>query len=518
MAQLGNDMKGQIIGGNFDRILIRQKKGQNLEIGELLVCENSEQKILLQVIDLRYSSQVSQSNIEYISGMKIEEETDFMIMDEDLRYYSIAELKSILSIYKKKTKSNKNLPEFFSSVRALDKDDIDFMTVPKNPLFIGKLRSGSKTMPIDLFLDGKDVLSHHVLVAATTGRGKSNLTSCILWNILDRDYTGVLVLDPHDEYYGRNGLCLKDHKNKERVIYYTPFNVPSGCRTLKINLNKLKPQHFRGSASFTDAQTDAIYTYYKRFGKDWVKMILIGEEIRLGDRQIINEATLNVLRRKLMSLLNISVSDDEIRCNGIFDDVAGESTINDICGCLEEAKIVIIDTSSFSGNVEVLIGGMISAELFNKYKKYKIDGSLREKPVVSIVLEEAPRVLGKEVLERGGNIFSTIAKEGRKFQVGLFAITQLPSLIPKEILANMNTKIILGIEMASERAAIIDSAAQDLSSDSRNIASLDKGEALITSNFTKFATPVKIPLFTELVKSKPEKEYTTDFTGIKLEQ
>jgi uncharacterized protein len=98
MAQLGNDMKGQIIGGNFDRILIRQKKGQNLEIGELLVCENSEQKILLQVIDLRYSSQVSQSNIEYISGMKIEEETDFMIMDEDLRYYSIAELKSILSI------------------------------------------------------------------------------------------------------------------------------------------------------------------------------------------------------------------------------------------------------------------------------------------------------------------------------------------------------------------------------------------------------------------------------------
>ena len=63
--------------------------------------------------------------------------------------------------------------------------------------------------------------------------------------------------------------------------------------------------------------------------------------------------------------------------------------------------------------------------------------------VISIILEEAPRVLGKEVLEKGPNIFSTIAREGRKFRVGLIAITQLPSLIPREILANMNTKIIL---------------------------------------------------------------------------
>ena len=131
----------------------------------------------------------------------------------------------------------------------------------------------------------------------------------------------------------------------------------------------------------------------------------------------------------------------------------------------------------------------------NKYKSYKIKGTLKDKPVISIVLEEAPRVLGKEVLERGSNIFSTIAREGRKFKVGLMAITQLPSLIPRQILANMNTKIILGVEMQPERQAIIESASQDLSNDSRTIASLDIGEALISSNFTKFAIPIKIPLF-----------------------
>ena len=100
----------------------------------------------------------------------------------------------------------------------------------------------------------------------------------------------------------------------------------------------------------------------------------------------------------------------------------------------------------------------------------------------------------------GQNIYSTIAREGRKFKVGLIAITQLTSVIPREILTNMNTKIILGNEMVTERHAIMDSAAQDLSEDDRNIASLDKGEAIVSSIFTRFAVPVSIPLFEDIVE------------------
>ena len=66
----------------------------------------------------------------------------------------------------------------------------------------------------------------------------------------------------------------------------------------------------------------------------------------------------------------------------------------------------------------------------------------------------------------------------------------------------MNTKIILGMEMGVERRAIIESSAQDLSDDEKNIALLDKGEAIITSNFVKFATPIKMPLFEEMVKKE----------------
>jgi len=58
--------------------------------------------------------------------------------------------------------------------------------------------------------------------------------------------------------------------------------------------------------------------------------------------------------------------------------------------------------------------------------------------------------------------------------------------------------------MNTERQAIIESAPQDLSADNRNIASLDKGEALVSSTFTRFAVPIKIPLFKEYAKIEKE--------------
>lgn len=129
--------------------------------------------------------------------------------------------------------------------------------------------------------------------------------------------------------------------------------------------------------------------------------------------------------------------------------------------------------------------------------------------------------MGKEVLESGGgNIYGTIAREGRKFKIGLIAITQLSSVIPRPILANMNTKIILGNEMSLERSAIIDSASQDLSDDNRIIASLDKGEAIVSSVFTKFAVPIYTPEFNKFTKeylknisSKKEIKGVTEVLG-----
>ena len=231
-----------------------------------------------------------------------------------------------------------------------------------------------------------------------------------------------------------------------------------------------------------------------------------------------NEATQNAVKRKLLRLLDLFVRDEKLHCHGIFDNQSGQQTLSDMVKALEDAKIVIVDTSAFSGSLELLIGSLISHQVLFRYRKYKREGTLKQKPVITIVLEEAPRVLGKEVLEKGSNVFSTIAREGRKFQIGLYAITQLPSLIPRQILANMNTKIIMGVEMQPERESLIQSAAHDLTDYSKAIASLDKGEAIITSNFSVFPIPVKIPLFADVIKAKQNtsnaKKYASQFSGI----
>ncbi|MBI2669400.1 ATP-binding protein [Candidatus Woesearchaeota archaeon] len=499
-------LKGQVVSGDFRRIVMRIKANEGVEIGELLVIENNE-KILLQVFDLLYGSQISPQNLELVAGLNLEE-GNFHLLDQELRNYQLALLKPLLSIGQQ-SKLSKKLPSFFSTVREVTKEDLSFITTPQHPLFLGKLRNGSKELDFNIYLPGKDVLSHHVLIPASTGKGKSNMLMCILWDLASKDYAGLLVLDPHDEYYGRTGLGLKDHPFKHKVSYYTPSAPPVGTRTLKIHLSKIKPEHFQGAIFLTDPQRQCLHAYHRKFKELWIRAIF---EERHIDGVAFHEDTIAVVKRKLISLLHLDFDEGRLSCQGIFDDIAGENTVADICQELEQGKIVIIDTSYFSGAIEILVGSIISSEILERYKYYKKTGQLHDKPVISVVLEEAPRVLGKQVLEQGANIFETIAREGRKFNVGLLAITQLPSEIPKSILANMNTKIILGLEMNAERQAVIESSPQDLSQDDRNIASLDKGEALVTSTFTRFAVPVKIPLFKEFAKGE-KSNVKVEYTG-----
>ena len=506
-------IKGQVISGEFGRIIARQKSGASIEIGELLIADSTDGKILLQVYDLIYGSQISQQNLELISGMKLEEESDYELFDSNLRNYMLAMMKSLVTIRGKNAFVSKSLPSFFSDVKEINEEDLSFLTKPKNSLFAGNLRSGSKILNVPVYLDGEKVFSHHILIAGTTGRGKSVLVSNLLWSLIGRNYCGILVLDPHDEYYGRNKIGMKDYPYRENIIYYTSKNAPIGTNSLKINLDVIKPHNFDGVVDFSDAQRQALNLYSKEFGEKWIEAIILEKELRIG--KVFKDDTMAVVKRRLLYLLDLEFVNNQLFCNGIFQLNSGFTTINDICRHLEEGKIVIIDTSNFSGAAELLIGSLIANEIFNKYKNYKMNGNLKDKPIISIVLEEAPRVLGKEILETGPNIFSTIAREGRKFKVGLCAITQLPSLIPREILANINTKIILGIEMKPERQAIIESASQDLSDDDRTIASLDIGEALITSNFVKFVTPISIPFFEDIVKNTlKNNEETIEFSEL----
>ncbi|MBI2445715.1 ATP-binding protein [Candidatus Micrarchaeota archaeon] len=469
-------MVSQIVGGQHADILLRQKSGANLELGELLVAQEpgSADRILLQVFDLVYGSQMQEEALQWASGLQLENVSSEPFLEAELRNYVLAKVKAVAHIRDGVAKTPKSLPRFFSALRRIQDDDLAFLENPKMPLFAGQVRSGSKCLDKQVMLDGAQVLPTHVLIAAGTGKGKSNLTYCMLYRLLDSDYAGVLVLDPHNEYYAK----LSGHPKAERgLAAYSP-NPQRGALSMAINYESVKPWHFSGIVPFTDAQNDATWMYFKHFGNRWLYEVLSekrGEKTQEWiDNRRLHEGTLAVLQRRLELALDKS----------IFRPEGGLTTVRDISDALDAGRKVVVDTSRLASNTELLIGSILAHETFERSRRNP--GRIK-----SIVIEEAPRVLR----EGESNVFSSIAREGRKFGVGLIAITQLASMIPREVLANMNTKIILGNEMRAEREALIASAAQDLTDDSKAIAGLDKGEAVISSVYTKFAIPVQFPKF-----------------------
>lgn len=533
---------GQIVGGGLKDIYIREKSDSQMELGDLLVADGSNSDYtIIQVKDMEYRSQVPQSELDYSAGMRLEGYGDHLeVMQPELRNYIVARAKSLLHVKRDKKggyliKSPKRPPSFFNDIRSINNDDLGFLKPEKaeKSIYLGDIRSGSTVKnDVNVNIDLIKSLTHHIFIPATTGRGKSNLVRVMLWSILDSEGAGILVLDPHNEYYGdsvRKGL--RDHpKNTEKLEYYSPDSGNQDALTLSINVKRIRPQHFSGIGGFSSAQSEAMRMFYNKYGQDWIGEIAKEKDSKILKTMGIDEKTAKVLKRKIETKLGVSAvedlsSPDEKRFvykSALF--VGGESglaTINIIVDSLEKGKIVIIDSSKLSDFEELFVGSIIASNIFNKYRTYNSE-LLKRKPVISIVIEEAPRVLGKDALESGmgNNIYGTIAREGRKFKLGLIAITQLASVIPRAILANMNTKIILGNEMSMERSAIIDSASQDLSDDNRIIASLDKGEAIVSSVFTKFAIPIYTPEFGKFVEDylnklpeKMEVEGETELIG-----
>lgn len=492
---------GQVVSGDFSNIILRQKQGFNFEIGDLVICQAKGCDLLLQVTDLFLSSQISDLNLERLSGNYLQGE-DIELYERESRLYKMAKAKILLSMGEKSGFS-KAMPSHFDSIRELESFDVEFLS--EGDVNIGTLRSGSKDLKVPVNLPSDNVLSHHILVTGTTGKGKSEFMKNFLWNICELSSPpSLLIFDPHDEYYGRSGFGLKDSKASK--AYYSQKDF-SGSSKLGLDVRKLHPSHLE-FMNFSDAQWQALFLYYKNYKSAWVKSIFLKED------DTVSEMSLNVLRRRLKILLDINVFEDGVSYNGVFGEFSQGDSQESVVRQLNSSGVVVVDTSLFSGEQELLVASILSSAVLDKHRWLRKSQALDSVPTVNIVLEEAPRVLGKDVLSKGKNVFSTIAREGRKFKVGLTAITQMPSLIPRQVLANINTKVILGTEMAQERQAIIDSSSQDISSDSKNIAGLGRGEAIVSSAFTKFALPIKFSKFTKKVSKV--KGPALGFTGVKL--
>jgi uncharacterized protein len=123
-------------------------------------------------------------------------------------------------------------------------------------------------------------------------------------------------------------------------------------------------------------------------------------------------------------------------------------------------------------------------------------------PPTLVALEEAQRVLSR-VKRSDENVFPRVAREGRKFKVGLCAVSQQPKLIDDELLSQFNTFFVLGLADEKDRTILRGSSKQDIKDLGPEIQTLMPGEAIVTSLEAPFALPARIHLYEDYLKSVP---------------
>lgn len=119
---------------------------------------------------------------------------------------------------------------------------------------------------------------------------------------------------------------------------------------------------------------------------------------------------------------------------------------------------------------------------------------LEELAAVCITIEEAPSVLNPDRMKYG-SIFRDISRQGRKFGLGLLVISQQVTEIDQGILTQINTELTMSLGNDTERDAAIKNASTDLSGFKRELAVLERGQAILTTSYRDLPIAVQVPEF-----------------------
>ncbi|MCD6196042.1 MAG: ATP-binding protein, partial [Staphylothermus sp.] len=127
----------------------------------------------------------------------------------------------------------------------------------------------------------------------------------------------------------------------------------------------------------------------------------------------------------------------------------GNIKIDNIAEKVNRGEVVVLDVSKIPiGQGDVVIMSIVR-RLFESRMGLGVD-MIKQLPPIAIVSEEAPLYLSPDKVRSPYNVFARIAREGRKFGLGLVAITQLATQIERQILANFNTIISLRTKYVSD--------------------------------------------------------------------
>ena len=324
-------------------------------------------------------------------------------------------------------------------------------------------------------------LFRHLAILAVTGGGKSN-TVCVLATRIVGELGGTMVLfDMHGEYASSEDL-KRILSGRVRVL--KPKVNPANLKLSEIfKLVKLPEHASVQERIIREAWNKAMEEYES--GK-----ITLGDLIKRFRDEIARKARTSSASEKNSATSALNRVDDMLEVYKDIIDPAFQTSLVDV---IEPGKLTIFDLSELDEAGADAVVSHYMRRILEERRVNKITGGAAGYPVpIIVVVEEAHVLIPRDESMLTKYWASRIAREGRKFGVGLVIVSQRPKKLDADVLSQANNKIVLRIVEPTDQRYVRE-ASEQLSEDlTRVLPSLNPGEAIVVGSMTRIPALVKI--------------------------
>jgi len=157
-----------------------------------------------------------------------------------------------------------------------------------------------------------------------------------------------------------------------------------------------------------------------------------------------------------------------------------------------ESPVTILDVSGLPAEVlRPVVGSMIQLVYDGLFWAAELGVGGRSQPLL-VVVDEAHRFLPEGESSVASNAFARIAKEGRKYGVGLAIVTQRPSDVDQAILSQCGTMLALRLTNTRDRNSVAAALPDDLGGLADLLPSLRTGEMLAIGSAVPVPSRVRV--------------------------
>lgn len=427
-----------------------------------------------------------------------------------------------------------------------------------NSITIGNI---SASESLDAKIDLDKLISRHCAIVGSTGSGKSNSVSVLLEAVAKRNFPSsrILVIDPHGEYNDALSIysrVIENNPVEDINKLYIPFWALPFNELISIfsgNLNDSQLEYVREKlvlAKIESAKKNDLDVPEESITADspipfsikklWFELdnferlnfdtdrTTISALISAGDIESLKSNEYpptglgsaapfaNNSRKGILSFLD-SVR-NKLKDNsysflfspGDFTPNIDGKTTKDIDSLFynwlgNNKPITILDLSGIPSEIMSSISGTLLKIIYDGLfwgVNTKVGG--KNQPLL-IVLEEAHSYLRAGENSISSRTVQMIAKEGRKYGVGLLLVTQRPSELDETVLSQCGTMIALRMNNSKDRGHIRSAVQDELQSMVDLLPSLRTGEALISGEAVKIPSRVKFYKIANSPKSSDPK-------------